>query len=309
MVLISLAALLTGCVNPTVPSSSADAGQPGKLRVLAVESFLADLAAQVGGSRVQVESLVPLGMDPHTFEPAPRDVARIAQSDVLIENGAGLENWLARVLTNADIKPSGRRVVQASAGLPFRTPTQKEIVQLEHPEGDPHFWLDPLNTIHYVENIRDGLIAADPAGQSEYTSNAQAAITRLQVLDGWISAQVGAIPADKRQIVTNHESFGYYADRYGFQIIGTLIPSVSTEASPSARELAQLIDATKAAHVRVVFLESGANRQLADTLAEETGVRVVADLYTHSLSAPGGPASTYDAMLRYDTQQIVAALK
>ena len=148
-----------------------------------------------------------------------------------------------------------------------------------HDAGDPHFWLDPTKAITYVENIRDGLSQADPAGKDVYAANAAAYIAQLQELDTWIAQQVGqSIPAERRQIVTNHESFGYFADRYGFTIIGTVVPSVSTGSAPSAQQLARLVDRIKATGAPAIFLETGANPQLAQQVAAETGVKVVTDL-------------------------------
>ena len=180
---------------------------------------------------------------------------------------------------------------------------------VHHHDTDPHFWLDPNNVITYVENIRAALTQADPAGAAVYAANAAAYGTRLKDLDAWIVAQVAVLPPARRLLVTNHESFGYFADRYGFRITGTVIPSVSSDASPSAQQLARLVDRIRAAQAPAIFLEAGANPQLADQVARETGVRVVTGLYTHSISAPGGGAPTYIDMLKFDVSAIVNALK
>jgi ABC-type Zn uptake system ZnuABC Zn-binding protein ZnuA len=292
-------AMLAGC--RTKPA----ADQP--LQVVAVETFLADIVQNVAGDRLKVGVLMPLGADPHSFEPTPQDVARVAKSDVLVVNGAGFEEFLSPLLQNAGGK---RLVIEASAGLIQRTPDVDEGASrgVTH-EGDPHFWLNPINVIRYVENIRDGLIQADPAGKDIYTRNAEAYIAQLIDLDSWITAQVAQIPVEKRLLVTNHESFGYFADRYGFRVIGAIIPSVSTSSSPSAKQLAALIDQIKASGVPAIFLETGSNPQLAQQIAGETGVRVVSDLYTHSVSAADGPAPTYIELMRYNAKQVVEALK
>jgi ABC-type Zn uptake system ZnuABC Zn-binding protein ZnuA len=173
---------------------------------------------------------------------------------------------------------------------------------------DPHFWLDPQRAVRYVENIRDALMAADPGGVKQYTAKAEAYIARLRELDRWIAAQVSEIPPADRMLVTNHESLGYFADRYGFRVIGTIIPSVSAEAAPTARQLARLVDALKSARARALFLETGASPALARQVAREAGVAVVTELYTHALSDASGPAPTYVAMMEYDAKTIVAAL-
>ncbi len=297
--ILTALAILTACR----PKSTA--AHP--LRILAVETFMADIAQNVAGDRLKVEALMPLGADPHSFEPTPQDVARVADSEVLIVNGAGFEEFLTRLLQNAGGK---RLVIEASAGLVQRTVATGEATSSGNThEGDPHFWLNPLNAIRYVENIRDGLSQADPAGKDLYTRNAQAYIIQLTDLDAWITAQAATIPAEQRLLVTNHESLGYFADRYGFRVIGAIIPSVSTNASPSAKQMAALINQIKISGAPAIFLETGSNPQLAQQIAHETGVKVITDLYTHSISALSGPAHTYIDMMRYNTQQIVDALR
>ena len=271
-------------------------------RVLAVESFLGDIAQNVAGDRLTVEILIPLGVDPHAYQPTPRDAARVTDADVLILNGAGLESFLDSLLQNSG--GAHQTVIKAADGLtPLPDPSG------EHPEGDPHFWLDPNNVIKYVENIRDGLSLADPAGATVYATNANAYISGMNALDTWIKSQVQSVPTARRQLVTNHETFGYFAARYGFTIVGAIVPSISSGAAPSAQELAGLIDTIRTSGAPAIFLETGSNLQLADQIASETGVKVVTGLYTHSLSAADGPAATYIDMMKYDVTTIVDALK
>jgi ABC-type Zn uptake system ZnuABC Zn-binding protein ZnuA len=302
-----IAITLWGCIPVFLTACQSKPAGDHALRVLAVETFLADITQNVAGDRLKVEALMPLGADPHSFEPTPQDVARVADSDVLIVNGAGFEKFLTSLLQNAGGK---RLVIEASAGLTPRVPPAGEGASIgDDPEGDPHFWLNPINTIYYVENIRDGLSQADPAGKEIYARNAQAYIAQLNDLDAWIAAQTAQIPVEHRLLVTNHESFGYFADRYGFRVIGAIIPSVSTSASPSAKQLAALIGQIKASGAPAIFLETGSNPQLAQQIAGETGVQVVTNLYTHSVSAADGPAPTYLELMRYNASQIVEALK
>ena len=206
-----------------------------------------------------------------------------------------------------------RTVIEAAAGLTQREPKAGEHAE-EHEdehehEGDPHFWLDPNNVIKYVENIRDGLTKADPDGAATYTANAAAYIAKLQELDRWIADRVKDVPEANRKLVTNHESFGYFADRYGFQIIGTVMPSVSTGSAPSAQQLAQLIDHIKSTGAKAIFLETGTNPQLAEQVAQEAGVTAVTELYSHSITEAGGAAPTYLDMMKFNADAIVAALK
>lgn len=303
--LLSLCAavsLLVGCASP----SGGAPAVPGAPSVLAAETFLADIAQNVAGDRLHVDALIPVGVDPHSFEPTPADVRKVAASSLLIINGAGFESFMDRLLSNAG---GQRTVVEASQGLALRQLEAGEHPEGAPPEGDPHFWLDPTKVIVYVGNIRDGLTAADPDGQAVYAANADAYIAQLNELDAWIKEQVAQIPESRRLLVTNHESFGYFADRYGFKVVGAIIPSVSTAAAPSAQELARLSDQVKASGAPAVFLETGSNAQLADQLARETGIQVVTGLLTHSVTAPDGPAPDYIGMMRYNVDAIVGALR
>lgn len=275
------------------------------LNVLASESFLADIAQNVAGGRVQVDSLIPIGVDPHSFEPTPADIKKVADSHVLIINGGGVEAFLERLLQNAGGK---HLVIEASKGLASRKPSAGEPSDADNPV-DPHFWLDPNNVVQYVVNIRDGLSQVDPDGAAMYATNATAYIAKLKELDQWIAEQAQSVQPARRLLVTNHEEFGYFADRYGFRIVGAIIPSFSTDASPSAQQLAQLIDQIKSSQAPAIFLEVSANSQMANQVARETGVKVVTGLFTHSLSDAKGPAPTYINMMKYDTTTIIDTLR
>ena len=299
--LLSLAVLvfvlLEGCSGK---SNNATVGA-GELRVLATETFLGDIAQNVAGSRLKVETLLPVTVDPHEFQPAPQDAIKIAQSQVLIVNGLGYETWLTKTLENGG---SQRLVVVASTGLsPNPDPSG------EHPDGDPHMWMNPLNVIHYVENIRDGLTQTDPGGRDIYTANAQAYIAQLKDLDQWVNGQVAQLPPEKRLLVTNHDALGYFSQAYGFKVVGAVIPSVTNEASPSAQQLAALIDTIKSSGAPAIFLDISENRNLAGQIASESGTKVVTDLYVESTSAADGPAPTYLEMIKHDVSAIVEALK
>ena len=299
LVVLSAALVLGACQSAPAPAKVT----VPTLNVVAAETFLADIAQNVAGERATVKSLMPIGVDPHSFEPTPQDVATIAESNVLIVNGSGFEGFLDELLKNAG---GERTLIEASNGLTPRTPGSTENV--DEPI-DPHFWLDPNHVIKYVENIRDGLQKIDPLAAVYYGANADKYIQQLQAVDKIISEQIAAIPESRRLIVTNHESFGYFADRYGFKVIGTIIPSVSTGAAPSAQQLAKLIDQIKATGASAIFLETGTNPQLAQQIASETGINVVTDLYSHSISDPRGPAPTYIDMIQANVLAIVKALK
>lgn len=279
--------------------------RPEPARVIASEAFLADIAREVAGDRLDVAALLPVGVDPHTWEPAPRDAAAVASADLFIVNGAGLEAFLDPLLEG--LGRESPKVVEASAGLAPRAGGQDGEAD-DHGETDPHFWLDPLNVVRYAENIRDALTALDPAGADAYRSNAAAYAVKLRELDRWIEGEVSRVPPERRLLVTNHESLGYFADRYGLRIVGTVIPSVSTGSSPGAGELAGLVDELTRTGAPALFVEEGADLRLARQVAEEVGVRLVTGLRTHSLTGPDGPAPTYLAMMRADAAAIVEAL-
>lgn len=291
--LLFLVALSACQVQPS--DTSADS----PLKVMATTGFLADLTQKVAGEGVTVDSLIPAGTDPHAFEPTPNDVTLIAESQVLVINGGGFEEWLTETLENAG---GTRELINASEGLTAR-PVHDDKA---HPEGDPHFWLDPVLVKTYVANIRDGLTRANPGGAESYAANAEALIQELDELDAWIREQVETIPAERRLLVTNHESLGYFADRYGFTVVGAVVPSVSTNASPTAQDLASLIDQIHESDAPAIFLEAGSNPKLAEQVAEETGVRVVTGMLTHSFSEE---AQDYIALMKWDVQLIVDALR
>lgn len=289
-----LAALfLTACG----PASN---GSDDAVKVLASTTLLADIAQNVAGDRLMVESLLPVGADPHAYQAAPSDVAKIAESKVLIINGFEYEHFIEPLLENAG---GERSIITASDGLQADT-IDEDGVQV----GDPHMWLDPNLVVRYVENIRDGLIQADPAAEQAYNSNAEAYIAQLKELDAWIVEQVNTIPEERRLLVTNHEAMGYFAGRYGFTVVDTILPSFSSEASASAQEIAASIELVKSSGAPAIFLGDIENADLADQIAAETGVKVVNDLHLESLT-DGAPAATYIDMMKHNVIQIVNGLK
>ncbi len=466
VIAVSVSMLLAACSPAAAPAPAATevdrstVSHGPSLKVLASTTFLADIAQNIAGERAMVTSLLPVGADPHSYQAAPTDVAKITESNVLILNGVEYEHFIEPLLENAG---GERLVIEATAGLEVlqmeahadehegedHSPEahskevceqlegktakeeiqagtdadsavelheeghaageehahEREIVTLKlnaqadstfagyilfdsekeqgyaftaalgqiavtdsagatleaaqtltidcsgmsigkiyklpageyvvavtgataesvvfsaapmhaeegheghsHEAGDPHMWLDPSRVVKYVENIRDGLSQADPDGAETYKANAAAYIAQLNDLDKWITEQVNSIPAERRLLVTNHESLGYFAARYGFKVIGTVIPSLSTEASPSAQQMAGLVEQIKAAKAPAIFLGGAENPNLAKQIAEETGIKVVEGLYLETLT-DGGPASTYIDMMRYNVTAIVEALK
>jgi len=311
IVTLSLAA--AGCARgPAVPQPApqtpgAIALAPGdRLRVLATTSIVADVVAAVGGSRIELTSLVPPGVDPHAFEPTPQDVRRVAEAQLIFENGLGLETFLGDLVKSAG---SGAPVISVSTridALPAGLHPGEESGSA-HPEWDPHVWLDPQNVISWTQVIEESLSALDPGGASAYAQGAQAYRRELLALDSEVEARLSAIPEGQRQLVTDHDELAYFARRYGFEIVGAVIPAPSAAAEPSARELAALETAIQSKGVRAVFVSSVVSPALARQVADDTGIRLVT-LYAHSLSDASGPAPSYLELMRLDARLIAEAL-
>jgi ABC-type Zn uptake system ZnuABC Zn-binding protein ZnuA len=312
---VGAATALGGCGS----GSSTDGGEviEGPL-VVGATGYLADITANVAGPRVRVEALIPGGGDPHSFQPTPGDVSRLAECRMVVLDVPGLSPLIDEMIESTE--SPDRVVVVASAGLADRATDGGDDGHQDgdsggdpgggdvhhHGGGDPHYWLDPVNVMAYVDNIRDGLIAIDPEGATFYRQKAEEYRATLSGLDAWIRDQVSTIPEERRLLVTNHESFGYFADRYGFITVGTVFPTVAAAGAPSARHLAGLIEAIRSAGAPAIFLETGSNSDLADQVARETGAVVVEDLYTHSL---GEGAASYVDMMRWNVERIVEALR
>ena len=287
-----------GGSNPTAGSSSGEPAAGGKLRVIATFSILGDLVRHVGGDLGALTTFVPPGADAHTFEPSPADSVALAEAAVVVENGVGFEPWLPDLLT-----ASGSRAarIEVSRGIGL-------LQAGEAGELDPHVWQDAGNTMRMVENIRDGLVQADPANAAAYRTNAETYLRELKELDAFVVERVAALPPERRKLVTTHDTFGYFARRYGFEIVGTAV-GVSTEAAdPSAATIAALVEQIKAAGVPAIFTESMTSGSLMERVAREAGVVVAPTLYTDSLGAAGSPGDSYVSMMRYNVETIVTAL-
>lgn len=290
---------------PQTPAAIALA--PGdRVRVLATTSIVADVVAAVGGSRLELTSLVPPGVDPHAFEPTPQDVRRVAEAQVIFENGLGLEAFLGDLVTSAG---SGAPVISVSTridALPAGVHPGEESGSAQA-AWDPHVWLDPQNVISWTQVIEESLSALDPQGAPVYAQSAQAYRRELQALDSEVEARLSAIPEGQRRLVTDHEEFAYFARRYGFEIVGAVIPAPSAAAEPSARELTALETIISTTGVRAIFVSSVVSPALARQVADDTGVRLVT-LYAHSLSDAAGPAPNYLELMRLNARLIAEAL-
>jgi ABC-type Zn uptake system ZnuABC Zn-binding protein ZnuA len=251
-----------------------------------------------------LEILLPLGTDPHSFSPTPRDASIIADATVVFANGVGLEEFLKPLMNNIG---GAAKVVEVSQGIKFRSLVEEDA-RTNLPSDDPHTWMDPNNVVIWVDNIASMLSELDPANKPYYLENALTYDTKLKELDSWIRSEVILIPAQYRKLVTDHMVFGYFADRYGFLQVGAIIPGFSSLAEPSAQDIAQIEDTIHSLGVKAIFISVGVNANLAQRIADDTGTMLVF-LYMHSLSDKGGVAGNYIDFIRYDVAAIVNVLK
>lgn len=286
----------------------ASAQPPGPLPVVAAFSILGDMAARIGGERIALRVIAGADVDSHGFQPRPSDVAALRDARLVIRNGLGFDGWMDRL-----VRASGFRgpVATATEGITPRTLAAqaqgRDRGAAPRPAPDPHAWQDLRFGQAYVHSIAAALAAADPPGAATYRRNAEAFAARLATLDHWVRAQVATVPEARRRVVTSHESFGYFGAAYG---IAFLAPQgVSTEAEPSAAEVARLIRQIRGQRITALFMENMANPATLRRVAAETGVAVGGRLYADALSGPGGPAPDYEAMFRHNVGLLVPAMR
>jgi zinc/manganese transport system substrate-binding protein/manganese/iron transport system substrate-binding protein len=297
-VVILAALTIAGCSladnsRPGAPGPSVDSNA---IRVVTTTTVFADIVKNVGGSRTNVRSIIPPGVGPEDYEPKPADAKALADADLIVSNGVGLDDFLDRLLGSTG-SGSAKRLVLGE-GLP--------TIDVDG-VPNPHFWLDPtIVKTGYLPRIVDALSEASPRDRPAFEANAAAYARQLDALDTELKAQVQTIPPEHRKLVTFHDAFPYFASHFGFELIGVVLPNVGQE--PTASDLAALVEKVKAAHVRAVFSEAQFNPKLAQTLADEAGItEVVTTLFNDALGP--APADTYLGMMRWNMRQIVNALK
>lgn len=278
-----LVLLVVGC------SGGANQGAPSGPGALATTSTLASLASGVTGAAVP--SLVPIGVSPEDYQPAPHDIEVLHAARVLVENGTGLEAWLDATIRNAANAQLVR--VICTEGLPVR-------------DGNPHLWMDPEFARAYVTKIRDALVTADPAHADAYRTNAAAYDAKLVALAARTRRKIAALPADHRTLIVFHSALNYYAARFGLRVVGAIEPTAGAEPNPS--HIADLVRLARSYHVRAVFAEHEFSPKLAHALADEAGIRTVSYLYDDSVGTDPKVAD-YIGMIDFDTDAIVAALR
>ena len=303
------------CSGEETTSSDGEAASGQPLEIVTTTDLLADWARNIGGDGVTVFSLLPTGADPHSFEPGTRDVARIAEADVVLSVGLGLEaSWLQDLILNAGADPS-KIIIVGEAIEPIEISKEVEDGDEEededrHDEGplDPHFWFDVVRAQKAIDHIATRLSALDQSRGDMYLANASAYNQQLGVLHTWIEIETTGIPPNRRLLITSHDSFQYFGQRYGYQIVGTVIPATTTESASSPQHITGIIDTVREHNLRVIFGETTVSERLANTIASETGATLVR-LYSGNLGPEGSGASTYIDMMRTNVNRIVAALR
>ncbi|MCJ2089315.1 metal ABC transporter substrate-binding protein [Methylobacterium sp. E-005] len=303
-VLIGLA-ILTLNVGIAGPASAASDASP--VRAVASFSILGDLVRAVGGERVVVSTLVGPNSDAHGFSPTPADARKLAEADIVVVNGLGLEGWLDRL-----IRASGTHapVVVASAGVKPILAENEHARGAGHAHGDraadPHAWQSIANVRIYVANIRDGLVKVDPARADAYREAASAYIAELDVLEREVRTTIDGIPPERRRIITTHDAFGYFAASYGLQFLAPQGISTDSEASP--RDVAEIIRQIRRDQIPAVFLENISDPRQMEQIGRESGARIGGKVYSDALSGPDGKAPTYLDMMRANLRAFAAAL-
>ena len=282
--------------------ASAAFAQEQKVPVIASFSILGDLVRNVGGDRVDVTTLVGADTDSHVYAPTPADARKVGAAKVVFINGLGFEGWTTRL-----IKASGTKAptITVSKGIKTRK-MEADDHGHGHTSTDPHAWQSVANTKIYVTNIRDGLIAADPAGKGTYEANASAYLAKLDALEAEVKAVVGKIPAERRRIITSHDAFGYFGVAYGIEFVAPA--GVSTEAAISAKDVARIIAQIRKQKIPAVFMENVADPRMMEQIAKESGAKIGGRLFSDALSDEKGPAPSYIEMMRNNIRQLATAL-
>ncbi len=259
-------------------------------------SVFAEFAEAVGGDLVEVETLVPIGGDPHTYEPAPSDAARITDADVVLDNGLGLSPWFEPL--SEDVQ--GELVILTEGIADEAVEAQGKL--------DPHMWMVPTYVRDgYVPAIEEAFTAADPENAERYAQNAQTYRAELDELDSELAARIDTISPDCRKLVTSHDAYSYFCQHFGLKVVGTVI-GVTTEEEPSAQAIGELVDQIRAEDAPAVFVETTVNPDLAERVARDAGVEVGDPLYGDSVGEPGSGAEDYVSMMRANVEAIVAGL-
>lgn len=271
------------------------------VKVVSFSSILTEVAEAVGGGAVQVTGLVKPGADPHEYDPTPGDLQQVAAARLVLASGKNIEHYLPKLQASA-----GTNATIVKVGDEFPSLRMEDEESANHAlVEDPHWWHSVANVEKATKIVRDALIAADPAGKELFEKNAEAYLAKLAKLDAWVKRKVAELPRDRRELVTSHDAFQYFARQYGFTIYA--IEGVSTDQEPSAKEIDDLIRTIKAEGVKAIFLEDALNPKVSSEITRESGAKIGGTLYADGLGA--GDGATYEGMVKHNVTAIVEALK
>ena len=301
LLLLPVIALLAAALVAGCGSSSSSSSKPGAVDVVVTTTQLGDIVRAVGGADVDVHQILKPNTDPHDYEPRPKDIEQTAGAQLVVVSGDNLDKWMDEVIKNAGGSP---RVLDAGAGRPVTVPGEQSGPEASR--FDPHWWHDPVNVEYAVTRVRDALVKADPKATAAIDARAEAYLAKVKDLDAGLAKCFAAVPVAQRKLVTDHDAFNYFAKRYDIDVVGAVIPSQTTQAQPSAGDLAKLVGVIRREHVKAIFPESSINPKLAKAIARETGATAGHELYGDTLGPAGSAGATYlgmeaanaDAMVR-----------
>ena len=310
---LALAVAAIGCGD-----SDGDDGSGGaQAGVVATTTIAGDLVRSVGGERVEVDTLVPAGADPHGHEPRPSDAVAISEAEVVVKSGGDLDEWLDDLIENAEGNAAEVTLIESVETIEGEAHAEDEAHEEEEAQDeraahdeeiDPHWWQDPRNAILATEAIRDALTEADPDGGRTYERNARAYVTELRALDEDIRRCMQLVPPEQRKLVTTHDALGYFAERYDVEVIGSVIPSLSTQAQPSAKDVDALVEQIEDEGVEAIFPEAAVSQRLEQAISRESGADVGGELWTDSLGGEGSGAETYLEAMRFNANALAEGM-
>jgi zinc/manganese transport system substrate-binding protein len=305
-----IAALMSLCLALTAPALADD-----RLKVVATFSILGDLTGKIGGDAIDLTTLVGPDVDAHAFDPTAEAQRAVVGADILVANGLGFEPWLARLVEAAAFKgvlvEATKGIEPLASGEAAHEEHEGEAAEAEHDhehgEADPHAFQDPKLVLTYIDNIAAALAAAAPAEAAVFQRNAEALKAQFRDLDADLMATLGALPAERKRILTSHDAFRYFGHAYGIDFVG--VQGVSTDAEPSAQDLKLIVEQIRAGNIKAVFVENMNDPRFIETLAEDTGLTVGGDLFSDALSKPSGPAGDLLALFRHNQKELLEALQ
>lgn len=272
-------------------------GERTKPLVVATTTIIADVAQYIAGDRLEVYCIMPIGGDPHIYQPVPGDARMIARSDLVLLNGLQLEGWLTELARHAG---GSRPMIVVTEGI---NPLKDDE---RHGEPDPHAWFDVRNMHYYVDNIVRGFLLIDPDGEEEYRARAREYKAKLDSLDSWVREQIATLPEERRILITSHDAFRYFGEAYGVRVLA--LQGISTEAQPQTRDVIELVRTIRQYNVPAVFIETSVNPKMLEQIARDSGVRIGGELFSDSIGYPDHEGGTYIGMIRYNVRTFVEAM-